>query len=70
MRVQVIYKIYEARMKLGISLRQLSELSGVSKSMINYAENNKKDLTLTELIMLAVALGVSPEELYTYNCPT
>lgn len=46
---------------------KLAELSGVSKSTINNIENNRYEPTLLTICMLAEALHMSPEDLYSYN---
>ncbi len=42
-------------------------LPGVSKSTINNIENNRYEPTLLTICMLAEALQVAPEDLYSYN---
>lgn len=66
MEVKVTYRIWEVRTEKDLTLRQLEDLSGVSKSMIGYAENNLYDISVTTLCKLAKALDVKPEELYNY----
>lgn len=41
--------VYEARIKEGLSLRKLSELTGISKSRLNNIENGKRSPTIEEL---------------------
>lgn len=67
LKVKVTYNLYEFRTKAGLTTKQLAALSGVSKSMINYAENNVKNLSVETLCKLAVALDVKPELLYNYK---
>lgn len=45
-------------------MKQLEILSNVSSSQINEVENNKKDITLTNLCRIAKALKVDEKELY------
>lgn len=59
--------LYQIRSDKGISSRKLAELSGVSKSTINNIENNRYEPTLLTICMLAEALHVSPEDLYSYK---
>ncbi len=67
MQIEITYHIYEIRRKKNISLRQLEIMSGVSKSQINGIENGSHHPTLQTLLILATALKVSPEELYSYH---
>jgi len=62
--LKVIYKLYEARTAAGLTITQLEELSGVSKSQINRIENGQSDPTVTTICMLAEALGVNPYDLF------
>lgn len=63
--MKIIYHVYKYRIDKGLTVRQLSELSGVSKSMINNIENRKCNPTLYSLCLIASALGVPVEKLYT-----
>jgi transcriptional regulator with XRE-family HTH domain len=56
--------IYEARTKEGLSLRKLSELTGISKTRLNDIENEKRSPTLNELERIANILDVKVESLY------
>lgn len=47
-----------------MTLKELSNLSGVSISQINDIERNMHDATVTTLCCIAVALGVKPQELF------
>jgi len=70
--IKVNYHVYEIRIRNGISLRELSRLSGVSKSQINNIENGLKHPTVYTLCLLSRALGIPPEDLYTWtveDCP-
>lgn len=55
--------IWELRTAHGYTLRQLEELSGVSKTEINNIENGKINPTVATLRLLAAALGVELTEL-------
>lgn len=57
------YKIWELRTSKGYSLRQLEQLSGVSKTEINDIENGKTNPTMETLILIAKALNVELTEL-------
>ena len=56
--------IKEIRKEKGITLEQLSKMTGVSTSHINDIENNKKEPSLSIAIMLAKALKVNITEIY------
>ena len=55
------------RQAKNITIRQLALMSGVSKSQISGIENGKTMPTIKTLCMLAEALTVSPEQLYSYD---
>lgn len=57
-------KIWEERDKKGISLRQLSSLTGISKTRLNNIENGKKSVTLDELERIAIALEINMTNLF------
>lgn len=59
------YNIKQIRTEKNITLRKLEELSGISNSFISDVENNKKHPTVYTLCLLAIALEVKPEELYS-----
>lgn len=63
--MKIIYHVNKYRIDTGLTIRQLAELSGVSKSMINNIENGKCNPTLYSLCHIALALNVSVEKLYT-----
>ncbi len=59
------YLLWELRTAQGLTLRQLEELSGVSKTEINNIENGKANPTITTLQLLAAGLKVELPELFT-----
>ena len=63
--MKIIYNVYQIRTQKNMSLRKLSQLSGVSRSQINDIENNKHHPTVLTLCLLAVTLEVSPYALFT-----
>lgn len=63
--LEIEYKLWKVRTDKGMSIRKLEKLSGVSKSTINNIENGCHDPTIRTLCMLAKALQVTPEELYS-----
>lgn len=67
MEIEVIYHVYDIRLKENLSSRKLAEISGISKSTINNIENNRYDPTIKTICMIAEALKVDPEKLYSYK---
>ena len=63
--MRIIYHIYELRAEKNMSVRQLEELSGVSKTQINDIENGNTHPTVYTLCLLSLALKVSPYQLFT-----
>lgn len=63
--MQVTYHIYELRDSRGMSLRELAERSGVSKSQISSIENGDNHPTIPTLYFLSKALGVKIYDLFT-----
>lgn len=57
-------RLREVRTEKGMTIRELSEASGVSKSHINYIEKEDTRPTLTILCQLAKALNVKVSELF------
>lgn len=56
--------IYEACTKEGLSLRKLSELTGISKTRLNDIENEKRSPTLEELEKIANVIGIEITNLF------
>lgn len=56
--------IWEIRKEKGITLRELADKSGISKTHINNLENGATLPTLDVICRLAYALGIPPETLY------
>lgn len=65
--MKIIYNVYQIRTQKNMSLRKLSQLSGVSRSQINDIENSKHHPTVLTLCLLAAALDVSPYSLFTVS---
>lgn len=62
------YKIREVREAKNISQEELSQKSGVSRSIISALENGKTNTTSKTLANIAKALGVSVDQIfYTDN---
>ena len=62
MRIEILLK--DIRERNGLSLEQLSKMTGVSSSHLNYIEKNEKMPTLIVSVMIAQALNIKVEELY------
>lgn len=58
------YKVWQLRTAKGYSLRELEELSGVSKTTINSIENGRANPTMETLLLLAKALDVELSALF------
>lgn len=58
------YKVWQIRTAKGYSLRELEEISGVSKTTINNIENGKANPTIETLLLLAKALNVELSALF------
>lgn len=58
------YKVWQLRTAKGYSLRELEEISGVSKTTINNIENGKANPTIETLSLLAKALNVELSALF------
>lgn len=56
--------IWEVRNEKGMTIRQLSELSGVPRSTINDLENKRADSRMTQFELLAKALDVGIVDLF------
>lgn len=63
--VAEMLRIKDLRHSKGISIRKLAELTGLSRSSLNDLENNKKIPNHRDLELIAKALGVTQEELWT-----
>ncbi len=64
MKLKIIYKVYDYRTKMNMSVRQLEELSGVGKTTINRIENGSGNPTVEVICQLAIALNCSPHDLF------
>lgn len=63
-KMRVIILLKEIREQKQISLEQLSRMSGISKSHLNYIERQEKEPTLTILIKISKALNIDIKDLY------
>ncbi len=57
--------IYEARQRKNMSLRTLSEKTGISKTTLNNVENQTVSPTLEQLKLIAVVLDTKITALFT-----
>ena len=62
MHVEILLK--EVREKKNISLEQLSKITGISTSHLNYIERGVREPTISMLCRIAKALKVDIKELY------
>lgn len=60
-------KIKKARIKQGLTLDDLSNITGISKSSLVRYETNKSDLTIKNLETIADALFITPASLISKN---
>ena len=56
--------IRENRRNLGLSLEDLSLLSSCTVPTLSYIERGKRNLKLSTLVSLAIALRIKPSELF------
>ena len=66
MEIKVKILVRQVRKRKGLTISELSRLSGISQSYISDIERNHSYPTIYGLCALAEALEVSPEELYRY----
>ncbi len=62
MRIEILLK--EIRKENGISLQQLSKMTGISNSHLNYIEKNEKEPSLLMAVRIAQALNIEIDKLY------
>ena len=60
----MVRRLKEEREKAQLSQLELSLRSGVSQNMITYVETGKRTPTLTTILKLCSALGISPAVLF------
>lgn len=56
--------IWEARQKKNLTLIKLASITGISKTTLNYIENNKKPPKLQQLEKIASVLDVRITDLF------
>lgn len=62
MHVEILLR--EVRKRKNISLEQLSKMTGISTSHLNYIERQEKEPSISMLCRIAIALKVDIKELY------
>ena len=62
--VKIGSKIRAHRKKLGLRLEELSLLSGSTVSTVSNIERGKRDVKLSTLVSLALALRIKPQDLF------
>ena len=65
MKVELLIK--KVRQEKGLTMEELSALSGVSKGHLSRLEREERVPSITTLCKIAIALDVKPEELYIIN---
>lgn len=60
---RVAGQIKRRRIAAGLSINRLSEMAGMSQSMMSYLEQGKRVPTVATLFRIAIALETTPEEL-------
>ena len=66
MTIEITMHIREVRRSQGLTIVKLSALSGVSISHISEIETQKQQPTLYVMCLLAAAMDVGLEELFTW----
>lgn len=56
--------LWQARIKQKITLQELSKMTGISKTMLNYYENNVYSPTMVNMEKIAKALNTNITELF------
>ena len=62
--MRVIILLKDIRKERNISLEQLSKMTGISKSHLNYIEKQEKEPTLSVIVRIAKALNIDETDLY------
>lgn len=63
-KLKIIYKVYDYRIKNNMTVRDLADISGVGKTTINRIENGLGNPTVEVICQLAIALNCSPYDLF------
>ena len=66
LKIEILIK--QIRKEKGISLSELSKLTGISKGHLSSVERGEKDIAFSKMCIIADALKVTTEDLYKkYN---
>lgn len=63
-KMKIIYKVYDYRISSNMSVRELSQKSGIGKSTINRIENGTANPTIEVICKLSIVLNCSPYDLF------
>lgn len=55
---------WKARQEKNLTLKKLASLTGISKSTLNYIENNERPPKLQQLETIAIVLGTKITDLF------
>lgn len=56
-------RLAEERKRAGLTQTGLATVSGIDRDKINKIEHGTRDVSMTEALMFAAALGITPEDL-------
>lgn len=56
-------RLAQERERAGLTQTGLATVSGIDRDKINKIEHGKRDISITEALVFAAALGISPEDL-------
>lgn len=59
-----LLKLKTIREKRGLTVREISKILNISKSMYSYIENGKKRLTYDMAVSIGDILGICPNDLF------
>lgn len=62
MEIKILLK--RIRKERNITLKRLSEMTGISEAHLNYIERGEREPTLSVIVRIAVALNIDEKELY------
>ena len=62
MKVEILLR--QVRLKKGMTLETLAQLSGISKGHLSKIERQERDPKISTLVLIAVALKVNVNDLY------
>jgi transcriptional regulator with XRE-family HTH domain len=56
-------RLTQERERAGLTQTGLATVTGIDRDKINKIEHHKRDVSITEALVFAAALGISPEDL-------